>query len=167
MHDHVNIMLLMLEKLAKILTDKELVISTAESCTGGLVSSMLTDVSGSSAFLKLNFVTYSNGAKHKVLGVSKQTLDEYGAVSAECAEEMAYGLMQRTGCDIALCTTGIAGPTGGTEDKPVGLCYISCRYKDNTFIKKILLDPNLERKEMKQRFAEHAIEFAYEVLTGN
>ena len=103
-----------LEKLAKILIEKNLVISTAESCTGGLVSSMLTDISGSSAYTKLNFVTYSNEAKHKILGVSSETLEIFGAVSEECAKEMAEGLMNKTNCDIALCTTGIAGPLVAT-----------------------------------------------------
>lgn len=157
----------MIKKLSKLLLEKELIISTAESCTGGLLSSMLTDISGSSEYVKLNFVTYANEAKHKILGVSLETLKKYGAVSEECAREMAEGLFDKTGCDIALCTTGIAGPTGGTAVKPVGLCYISCRYKDKIHIKKVLLNPDIERKEMKKLFAEHAIEFAYNVLSSN
>ena len=158
---------IMLEKLTKILIDRNLVISTAESCTGGLVSSMLTDISGSSAFVKMNFVTYSNEAKHKILGVKEETLDKYGAVSEQCASEMAEGLMNKTKCDIALCTTGIAGPTGGSEEKPVGLCYISCLFNEQTFVKKVLENPNLERCEMKQKFAEHAIKLALDVLSRN
>ena len=155
---------IMLKKLTKLLIDRNLVISTAESCTGGLISSMLTDISGSSAFVKMNFVTYSNNAKHEFLGVSNKTLEKFGAVSEECAFEMADGLMNKTGCDISLCTTGIAGPTGGSDEKPVGLCYISCKYNDQTFVKKVFENPNLERIIMKQRFAEHAIKFAYEIL---
>lgn len=157
----------MIKKLSKLLLEKELIISTAESCTGGLLSSMLTDISGSSEYVKLNFVTYANEAKHKILGVSIETLEKYGAVSEECAREMAEGLFDKTGCDIALCTTGIAGPTGGTAEKPVGLCYISCRYQDKIHIKKVLLNPDIERKEMKKLFAEHAIEFAYDILSSN
>lgn len=156
----------MLKKLTKLLIERELVISTAESCTGGLVSSMLTDISGSSAFIKMNFVTYSNEAKQEILGVSKNTLDNYGAVSEECVNEMAKGLMQKTGCDIALCTTGIAGPTGGTDEKSVGLCYIACRFKGQTIVKKIVENPYLERCLMKQKFAEHAINLAYEILSN-
>ena len=79
------------EKIAKILIDKNLTIATTESCTGGLLSSKLTDVSGSSAFVHLNFVTYSNEAKHKILGVSNETLEKFGAVSKECSIEMAKG----------------------------------------------------------------------------
>ena len=159
--------LIMIEKLTKLLIEKKLVISTAESCTGGLLSSVLTDVSGSSAYTKLNFVTYANEAKHEVLGVSMETLEKYGAVSEECAREMAEGLMKRTGCDVALCTTGIAGPTGGTVEKPVGLCYISCKYQDKTYVKKVLLNPDIERCVMKRQFTEHAVNLAYDVLSGN
>lgn len=156
----------MLKKLAKLLTEKNLFISTAESCTGGLVSSMLTDISGSSNFVKMNFVTYANEAKHQILGVNNGILDKFGAVSEECATEMANGLMKKTKCDIALCTTGIAGPTGGTIEKPVGLCYISCKYKNKVHIKKLLL-PATKRKQMKEQFAKNAINFAYEILTTN
>ena len=157
----------MIEKLAKLLLEKKLVISTAESCTGGLVSSMLTDISGSSNYVKLNFVTYSNEAKHNILNVDNSILQEYGAVSEECAKEMAQGLMEKTGCDVSLCTTGIAGPTGGSDEKPVGLCFISCKYKDKISIKKIILNPELKRKEMKEQFALHARDFAYTILTGD
>lgn len=114
-----------LNKLARILKENKLVIATAESCTGGLLSSRLTDVSGSSDFVKLNFVTYANEAKEEILNVPHEILESYGAVSSQCAEAMAKGLRKRTGCDIALCTTGIAGPAGGSREKPVGLMYVS------------------------------------------
>ncbi len=166
MHVHVKIILRMLENLTKLLIERKLVISTAESCTGGLISSLLTDVSGSSAFVKMNFVTYSNDAKHKILGVNNEILEKFGAVSEECAKEMAEGLARKTGCDVALCTTGIAGPTGGSAEKPVGLCYIACCYKGQTTVKKIIEDSNLSRIEMKQKFAEHAINLAYKILTN-
>ena len=106
-----------LVKIANILIDNNLTIATTESCTGGLLSSKLTDISGSSAFIHLNFVTYSNEAKQKILGVRKETLDNFGAVSEECAYEMALGLNKVTGADICVSTTGIAGPTGGSEEK--------------------------------------------------
>ena len=156
----------MLEKLTKILLEHNLVISTAESCTGGLLSSLLTDISGSSAFVKMNFVTYSNEAKTEILNVSRYILNKYGAVSEECARAMADGLYNKTDCDIALCTTGIAGPTGGNKEKPVGLCYISCKYKDKTFVKKVLENPSTERCQMKLKFAQQAIKFAYEILNN-
>lgn len=153
------------EKLGKYLIDNKLTIATAESCTGGLVSSKLTDVSGSSDYIKLNFVTYANEAKHNILDVDWEILNTFGAVSEECAEAMANGLYSATGCDIALCTTGIAGPTGGTKEKPVGLIYISVKYNNITTIKEIKLNPNTPRKEMKEQFANQALKLAYEILT--
>ena len=153
------------EELGKYLIDNSLTIATAESCTGGLLSSKLTDVSGSSEYVKLNFVTYANEAKHKILGVSWDILNNYGAVSEQCAQAMAEGLKNVTGCDIALCTTGIAGPTGGTKEKPIGLVYISIRYNGITSIKEIKLSPSIPRKEMKEQFANQALKLALDTLT--
>lgn len=152
------------EALGKFLIENKLTIATAESCTGGLLSSKLTDISGSSAYIKLNFVTYANEAKHDILGVSYEILNTYGAVSEECAQAMAEGLQTKTGCDIALCTTGIAGPTGGTTEKPVGLVYISLRYKNITTIKEIKLNSNIPRTQMKEEFANHALNLAISTL---
>ena len=153
------------EKLGKFLLDNKLTIATAESCTGGLLSSKLTDVSGSSAYIHLNFVTYSNEAKHKILGVSWDILHTYGAVSEECAEAMAEGLQKVTGADIAPCTTGIAGPSGGSENKPVGLVYIGLKYNNITTIREVKLSPNLPRTQMKEEFANQALNFALSILT--
>ena len=155
------------EELGQLLIEKNLTVATAESCTGGLVSSKLTDVSGSSEYVKLNFVTYANEAKHNILGVSWDILNNYGAVSEECAEAMANGLEKATGCDIAICTTGIAGPTGGTKEKPVGLVYISVKYKGIVTIKEIKLSPNIPRIEMKEQFANHALKLAISTLSCN
>ena len=155
------------EQLGQYLLDNNLTIATAESCTGGLVSSKLTDVSGSSAFVKLNFVTYANEAKHDILDVSWDILNNFGAVSEECAESMAEGLQEITGCDVAVCTTGIAGPTGGTKDKPVGLIYISVKYKNIITIKEIKLSPDIPRIKMKEEFANHALKLAYDTLTSD
>ncbi len=153
------------EELGKYLIENKLTIATAESCTGGLLSSKLTDVSGSSEYVKLNFVTYANEAKHKILGVSWDILNNFGAVSEECAEAMANGLYEATDCDIALCTTGIAGPTGGTQEKPVGLVYISMRYKGIVTVKEVKLSPTLPRIEMKEQFANQALKLALDILT--
>lgn len=110
-------------EIKEILIANKLSISSAESCTGGLLSSYLTDISGSSAFIFQNFVTYSNDAKMKFLNVKKETLEKYGAVSSQTAYEMSEGLLNYAPCSIA--TTGLLGPNGGSEEKPVGLCYIS------------------------------------------
>ena len=152
------------EKIAKILIDKNLTIATTESCTGGLLSSKLTDVRGSSAFVHLNFVTYSNEAKHKILGVSNEILEKFGAVSEECSIEMAKGLHNVTHADICVSTTGIAGPTGGTAEKPVGLMYSTIYSKNKTESFKVLLSPDLERIKMKEAFAQAVLEKVYSFL---
>ena len=152
------------EDIAKILIDKELKIATTESCTGGLLSSRLTDVSGSSNFVHLNFVTYSNEAKHKILGVRNETLELYGAVSEECAYEMASGLFKATGADICISTTGIAGPTGGTEEKPVGLMYSTIYTKDRSLTFEVHRPANTQRIEMKQEFTQAILEKLYNFL---
>lgn len=145
------------EELGKILIEKGLTISTAESCTGGLLSSKLTDVSGSSSYIRLNVVTYANEAKQKLLGVDKTILDTKGAVSEECAYQMAEGLYGLTKSDICVSTTGIAGPTGGTENKPVGLMY-SCIYAPKKHkLYKILKPSDAPRIQMKELFAEEVL----------
>jgi len=154
------------QKIARILLKKSMTISVAESCTGGLISSRLTDVAGSSAYVKENYITYANEAKVKLLGVSEQTLEKYGAVSEQCAQEMVQGLFERTGCDIALATTGIAGPGGALTNKPIGLIYIAVKNKYATKVKKIELDPNYKRKTMKFIFSQEALEFLIEFLSS-
>lgn len=145
------------EELGEILIGKGLTISTAESCTGGLLSSKLTDVSGSSAYIRLNLVTYANEAKQKLLRVEKSVLNTKGAVSEECAYQMAKGLYDLTGSDICVSTTGIAGPTGGTVEKPVGLMY-SCIYTPKNYkIYKILKPSDTPRIKMKELFAEEVL----------
>lgn len=151
-------------ELSKILLRNVLQIATAESCTGGLLSSRLTDMAGSSAYVKANFVTYSNEAKRRFLNVSEETLKNYGAVSAQCAREMAQGLIKLTGSDVVLCTTGVAGPSC-SENKPVGLIYIACGYKGNITVKEFRLNPKYNRKNMKFMFTETALAFALEVIS--
>lgn len=152
------------EILGKFLSENNLTISSAESCTGGLLSSKLTDVSGSSAFVRLNLVTYSNEAKQKMLGVKDQTLKNFGAVSKECAFEMAKGLYKLTKSDICISTTGIAGPTGGTKEKPVGLMYstIYTPTKHKTYT--IQVNPELYRVQIKEAFAQKILENLLEFL---
>lgn len=152
------------QTIARILFKKSMTVSVAESCTGGLVSSRLTDIPGSSGYTKENFVTYANEAKIDLLGVNKETLEKHGAVSEECAKEMVQGLFEKTRCDVCLATTGIAGPTGATELKNVGLMYIAIKANSNIITKKIELNSKLKRKTMKYAFSQKALEFLLEFL---
>ena len=110
-------------KLLERCKAKALTVATAESCTGGLVAAAISEISGSSAVLDRGFVTYSNEAKQQMLGVTPSTIDVYGAVSTECADEMAKGALAHAQVDLAVSITGIAGPTGATPGKPIGLVY--------------------------------------------
>ena len=111
-------------------------ITTAESCTGGLISARLVNVSGASACFGRSFVTYANEAKVEELGVSEETLCKFGAVSEETAREMALGAQKHGKADVAVAVTGIAGPTGGTPEKPVGLVYVACAVKERIWVRK-------------------------------
>jgi nicotinamide-nucleotide amidase len=113
------------ERLLEVCKRKGLTVATAESCTGGLVAGAISAISGSSAVLDRGYVTYSNTAKEQMLGVSPTTLDAYGAVSRQCAEEMANGALSHAQVDLAVSITGVAGPTGGTPEKPVGLVHFA------------------------------------------
>lgn len=122
-----------LEKVVvDLLKANKLTVSCAESCTGGMLSARLINVAGVSEVYKSGYITYSNKAKHKILGVKKTLLDKYGAVSKEVAKAMAEGAAEAAKADVAVSITGIAGPDGGTKDKPVGLVYIACHVKGKT-----------------------------------
>ena len=122
------------EVVYKKLKANNMKIAFCESCTGGLISSRFTSIPGVSEVFDRGIVTYSNRANVEELGVKKNTLDKYGAVSEQVALEMATGLLNKAGVDIALSTTGLAGPSGGTEDKPVGLVYIGIAAKNHSFV---------------------------------
>ena len=129
-------------------------ISSAESCSGGLISKMITDIPGCSAIYPGGVCAYSNEMKIKWLNVKSSTLEQYGAVSAETALEMAQGIRNVTGSDYGISTTGIAGPGGGSAEKPVGLVYIGISYKDNTrFIKLNLFGSRSKIREMAACYA--------------
>lgn len=119
----------LIEVVGKLLLKKHITVSCAESCTGGLFAAALTDIPGISEVFERGIVTYSNRAKMEELGVKSETLDKFGAVSPETACEMAAGLAEKTGSDLCISVTGIAGPGGGTSEKPVGLVYIGISYK--------------------------------------
>ena len=119
-------------KLVKLCADEGVKLATAESCTGGLVGGALTSVPGSSAVVERGFITYSNDAKIEVLGVDALALEQFGAVSAEVAAQMARGAVEFSHADLAVSVTGIAGPDGGTDEKPVGLVYIGIATRAGT-----------------------------------
>ena len=130
------------EVVANYLVDNDLKIAVAESCTGGLVSASLIHYPGISSVFMEGCVTYSNEAKMKSLGVKQETLDVYGAVSSQCAEEMAAGVAKRYNTNIGIATTGIAGPDGGTDEKPVGLVYFGIYINGKVISKKYIFNGN-------------------------
>ena len=155
------------KKIAKLLIRNALRLSIAESCTGGLISSRLTDISGSSTYIFQNFVTYANVAKISILGVKPETIEENGVVSAQVAIEMVEGLLNKYNCTIALATTGIAGPLGATETKPVGLIYIGIADKKNKKSYKFEANPLLYRRIMKYAFSTKALELLLDFIKEN
>ena len=124
-----------IQTLSQLLTDQSLTLSVAESCTGGNLSALLTSVSGSSTYFDRGYITYSNQAKMDMLDVGVEILEQFGAVSEQTAFEMVNGLVQNSHSDIAVSITGIAGPTGGTVEKPVGMVCFGFYVKDKHFVK--------------------------------
>ena len=122
------------ERLLDLCKAKKLTLATAESCTGGLVAGALSEVPGSSLVLDRGFVTYSNIAKQQMLGVNPATIDVYGAVSKECAEEMAKGALAHASVELAVSITGIAGPTGAVPGKPIGLVFFCAASRSGRII---------------------------------
>ncbi len=155
------------KQIGQILIDKNLSVSCAESCTGGLLSSLLTDISGSSAYINQNFVTYANEAKINLLGVNPETIEKYGVVSEEVALEMASGLIEKYNCDVAVSTTGIAGPAGATKNKPVGLVCIGAANKNKKIAISYKASSKLPRRLMKYEFAQKALEVLLQFLKEN
>ncbi len=152
------------KKTASLLLKNALKISTAESCTGGLLSSRLTDVSGSSAYIYQNFVTYANSAKIELLGVNPDTISKYGVVSNEVALEMVKGLLNKYDCSVAVSITGIAGPLGATNEKPAGLVYIGIGSKENQETYCFKANPLLYRRIMKYAFSNKALDLLINYL---
>lgn len=141
--------------VVELLRANGLTATCAESCTGGLLSARLVNVPGVSEIYKSGLVTYSNKAKRKLLGVKKATLQKYGAVSEQTAEEMAKGAAALTKADVAVAVTGIAGPDGGTEEKPVGTVYIACAVKGKTVVKKYQFSGN--RSKVREATVSEAL----------
>lgn len=142
------------ENIAALLREQQFTLTTAESCTGGLLSGRIVGAAGVSQVFRQGFVTYSNEAKMQLLGVRESTLAEHGAVSKETAQEMAEGAAKAAQADVALSVTGIAGPDGGTEEKPVGLVYIGCYLDGKTYVRKCNFSGN------RQKIREQSVAYA-------
>ncbi len=144
--------------VAELLKKHKRTVATAESCTGGLIAKLLTDIPGSSEYFIEGVVAYANESKGRLLGVPAKLIAEHGAVSRQVAAAMALGCRAKSGADFALSTTCIAGPTGGTPEKPVGLVYVGLADAHGCRVEELRLDPTLSRDEIRQRAAEAAIE---------
>jgi len=154
-------------ELIEILRDRKLKIATAESCTGGLLAKKITDVSGASEVFEMGIVSYANRIKNEFLDVSNEVLDTIGAVSEETARQMAIGIADLAKSDIGVGITGIAGPGGGTKEKPVGLIYISVYLakEKKCIVKKLLLDGN--REEIREQTINIVIDEVGRLLINN
>lgn len=150
------------EMIVALLCEKKVTLATAESCTGGMLASRIIDVPGVSEVFKAGFVTYANEAKQNLIGVKEETLAQFGAVSEQTAREMVLGAMKAAKADMAVATTGIAGPGGGTKEKPVGLVYIACGSADDIVVEKCRF--NGSRKEIRQASVEHALGMLYKEI---
>jgi nicotinamide-nucleotide amidase len=145
---------------------KKLMVATAESCTGGLVVGALTDIAGSSAVVDRGFVTYTNAAKHQMLGVPTETLEKFGAVSRDTAEAMARGVLGRANADIAVAVTGIAGPGGGSAEKPVGLVHFAAASRGGALIHRERRFGDVGRGEVRRRSVLEALAMLTELANG-
>ena len=150
------------EAVVRKLKEAGMTVTTVESCTGGLLSATLVDVSGASDVFYQGVVNYANEAKVRLVGVKEATLQAHGAVSEETAREMAEGGAKAANADAALAVTGIAGPGGGTKEKPVGLVYIGCYVNGKTIVKKNLFTGN--RREVREQAVETALKLLLECL---
>ena len=149
--------------VVNLLKENNMTISIAESCTGGLLSSKITDISGASEVLGLSICTYSNENKIKMLGVKKETIEKYTEVSKEVATEMAIGINQLTNSTFSIATTGYAGPTGGTSENPIGTVYIAVVYNGETIVKKISLGGR-GRSHVKFMACQHALNMVRQII---
>lgn len=141
---------------------KSIKITTAESCTGGLISSLIISISGASEVFENSFVTYSNSSKTKMLGVSAALIKSKGAVSKEVAKEMAIGALKNSAANISVSVTGIAGPGGGTKEKPVGLVYIAAAKTGKTVIKQYKFKG--DREKIRLQAVEKAVDLLSEII---
>lgn len=151
------------EKLVNLLIEKKLHITTAESCTGGMVASRIVDVANASKVFNVAYVTYANEAKEKYLNVDSKTIEKYGVVSEEVTKQMALGALKEANADISIVTSGIAGPTGGTEYKPVGMVCFGVGIKDNVYTSTKYFG-NIGRNKVRSMATEYIIDSAINLI---
>ncbi|MGR9503995.1 CinA family protein [Rhizobium leguminosarum] len=154
------------EAIVRDFTAAGLMLSTAESCTGGLIAGALTEISGSSAVVDRGFVTYTNTAKMEMLGVQAETLLRFGAVSEETARQMVHGALFRSRAEIAVAVTGIAGPGGGSAEKPVGLVYLAAKSRAGALIRRKMLYGDIGRSEVRLATIRTALEMVRSLLAA-
>ncbi|PHU35003.1 CinA family protein [Pseudobutyrivibrio ruminis] len=138
------------------LASMNMTVATAESCTGGLIASSIVDIAGASDCFNEGYITYSNEAKMRNLSVKESTLMRYGAVSTQTAKEMAMGVRKKAHADFGIASTGIAGPGGGSPEKPVGLVYIACAYDDKCQVRQLNLAG--DRSQVRHQAADEALQ---------
>jgi PncC family amidohydrolase len=152
------------KQIGELLSERGWTLAVAESCTGGLLGHRITNVSGSSSYFRGGVISYSNEVKESILGVPEETLIEHGAVSEETAQAMAQGARRLLGTDVALSVTGIAGPTGGTTEKPVGLVYVGLAAEGADLWEKHIWQG--DRAQNKEQSAEAALKLLLKYLTS-
>jgi nicotinamide-nucleotide amidase len=164
---------LLTEQLAEVLQQHGWMLATAESCTGGMIAANCTNLSGSSHWFERGFVTYSNEAKHETLGVDSVLISEHGAVSEPVAQAMALGAMRRSQAQVTLAVTGVAGPTGGSADKPVGTVWFAWATPSDTgptlgaetaWVKTECMQFNGDRAAVREAAAQHALRTLLDLL---
>ncbi len=154
----------MAEDIIRDFTAAGLMVSTAESCTGGLIAGALTEISGSSAVVDRGFVTYTNLAKMQMLGVQEETLARFGAVSEETARQMVHGALFRSRAHLAVAVTGIAGPGGGSPEKPVGLVHLAAKSRSGKLVHRKMLYGDIGRTDVRLATIRTALQMLIEIV---
>lgn len=152
------------EQVFHILKEKKLTLTTAESATGGMIASRLINVSGISEFFTEGYVTYSDAAKVKMIGVNADIIEQYGVVSSEVAGNMAVAAARTAGTDLAVSVTGVAGPGGGTDTCPVGTVYIGCTYRERTVVEHHLFKG--DRQSVRMQATECALQLLLQMISS-
>ncbi len=154
----------LVKQVGKTLTDKGAMVVTAESCTGGMIAEALTDVAGSTAWFDRAYITYSYESKREMLGIKETTIQKKGAVSQECVEEMALGALQQSHAKVSVACSGIAGPGGGTPDKPVGTVWLAWAVQGQDGVKSQRFQFDGDRQSVREQTTEAALNGILELM---